>query len=115
MKKHPRLTKGFYKGVRAVADRVREDLVRELTSIATPEKDPTGWKRKVCIRKKLSAHRTEATATGGGPYNMQRTSSKAGAVAKLCDLYKAVEGIKGVQSFRVSKKEATQCIVYITC
>lgn len=115
MEKHPGLAKGFYRGDRVVGEQLWNELAKELNSIGPPQKDSPGWKKawadwKACIRKKLSENRAETTATGGGPNNMQHISSKDDAVAKLCGLYTAVEGIKGVQSFGVTRKEPNESI-----
>ena len=60
--------------------------------------------------RKLADHRAENTATIGGPNNMQHISSEKDAVAKLCDLYTAVKGIKGVESFGVTKNRTNESI-----
>ena len=52
---------------------------------------------------KLAENSAEITVTGGGPNNMQNISSKVDAVAKLCSLYTAFEGIKDVESFGTIK------------
>ncbi|XP_036348010.1 uncharacterized protein LOC118757403 [Rhagoletis pomonella] len=104
MQQNEGIAKGYSKGDRVLIEAKWAELTSSLNAVGPPCKDLGGWKKswvdwKATIKKKLASNRRENMATGGGPYSQQVISPTEEAVAVVCNLYRAVEGIRGANTF----------------